>query len=81
MSAHDRPRLIITEDGGGTGSTAAGDECMTPAAFRRALRSGRYLRMLGRYREADLRLYNIDAHGRLWPYALLLLRSRAEAPT
>ena len=54
------------------GSPCAGADCITLAEFRQALRSGAYFKMLKRYSGVELHLYSLDAHGRLWPYALLL---------
>jgi glycosyltransferase involved in cell wall biosynthesis len=67
-----RPGLIVGEPGTAAGPPSAGADRMTLDEFGHALRSGAYLRMLGRYGRVELRLHSITAHGRLWPYALLL---------
>ena len=70
MSSH--PRLIVREPNTAIGPSCAGADCITLAEFRQALRSGAYFKMLNHYSGVELHLYSLAAHGRLWPYALLL---------
>ena len=67
-----RARLVVRESNTTIEPSCTDAECITLAEFRRVLRSGAYLRMIRHYSGVELHLYSVDAHGRLWPYAVLL---------
>lgn len=45
---------------------------LTPHELRSLAASGKYLRMLGRYRRAELHVDDYRSAGRIWPFAMLL---------